>query len=75
MMSSIKKFFRPLTLVLAIIFMTISVTGCTSTINTIRTISKAEKARKVFKGAMGIVDVIDVKRNVDDLANKVLKHR
>ena len=75
MMISIKNFLRPLILVLAVIFMTISLTGCTSTINTIRTISQTEKARKVFKGAMNAADVIDLKRNVDDLANKILKHK
>ena len=80
-MTSIKKFFRPLILVLAIIFVTISVTGCSSTINTIKTIktiktvSQSEKARKVFKGVMGVGDVIDLKRNASDLADKILKHK
>lgn len=75
MMISIKKFLRPLILVLTIIFGALSLTGCASTINTIKTISQTEKAKKVFKGAMGVVDVIDVKRNVSDLADKILKHK
>ena len=74
MMISIKKFLRPLIFVLAIIFVTINLTGCASTINTIKTISQGEKARKVFKGAQAIVDVVDVKRNAGDLADKILKH-
>lgn len=62
MMISIKKFLRPLIFVLAIVFVTINVTGCASTINTIKTISQGEKAKKVFKGAQAIVDVVDVKK-------------
>lgn len=75
MLISIKKFIRPLIFLTAIIFVTINVTGCASTFNTIKTISQAEKAKKVFKGAQAVIDVVDVKRNVGDLADKILKHK
>lgn len=72
MMISVKNFIRSLILVLMIIFVTVSVTGCASAI---KGINQADKARKAFKGAMTISDVVDIKRNVSDLADKILKHR
>lgn len=72
MMISIKNFIHSLILVLMIIFVTVSVTGCASAI---KSINQADKARKAFKGAMAISDVVDIKRNASDLLDKILKHK
>ena len=71
-MFSVKKFFHPLIFILTIIFVTLSVTGCGSVINGI---NQANKSRKAFKAVKSVIEVIDLKRNADDLADKLLKHR
>ena len=64
-----KRFLRLLISLLMIVFVLLSVTGCSSVI---KGINQVDKARKAIKGSAAVVDVVDVKRNVDVLCDKVL---